>query len=142
MESEARRGRPLWQLVLAFFVAAFVVRRGVVAYLFRANLPAWLLGAYALQVLAGLLVARGIWTAASWVRTAVVVLGGGVAATALAAGFTFPEIPLVASASEVLFAVLATAGLSLILRHELGPHGTASKGERRPGPRGARADPR
>lgn len=126
--------RPLWQIVLALFVMAFVIQRaatGVVLHLGGAA-PA-LAAVQAVQVAAGLAAALGIWLGRPWAPGALLVLGAAVAAAAIFEGFFLGVRPPLFALSEAGVVAVASGGLALLLHRELGGAGVSATGEGRAG---------
>jgi len=118
--------RPLWQIFLVLFLVSFVIHRGAATFVvYTGEIGAALFAAYAFQTLAGALAALGVWLGRSWVLGVVLVLGTAVAGTSLLEAFFLGVRPAAGAVTEVLVAAVATGALFLVLRHELGPRGTA-----------------
>ena len=130
--------RPLWQILLPLFALGFVLRQAAVAFAVGAGAGGTepvVLAAHGLQGVAALAFCVGVWQGRRWTIAALLALGAAVAATALLEGFVLGIVPPLAAVTTTLIAAVATAGLALVLRHELGPSGTAlrSEGEHRRG---------
>lgn len=112
--------RPLWQMILSFFLVAFAVHRGAaaaMAWLGEAH-PALFL-AFAAETLAALATAVGLWFGRRWVIFALVVLGIAIAATAILESVVIGAAAIPYAAARVLVAALGTGALAMVLRHEL-----------------------
>lgn len=122
--------RPLWQIFLCLLLLAFVLRRTAVAFLVRAEgLDPALVAVYALQMAAGAAAVAGLWWARPWAIGAVIALGIAVGASVLLETFYLGLVPPLAALAQLLLVALATGGLALILRYELGRSGSARGSE-------------
>jgi hypothetical protein len=112
--------RPLWQIVLSVMVLGMMVQRAAVGitYFLSAHEP-WLVVAYGLQGLGGVLV----WASLLWARgmlyAAIGVLGVTFAATAAVEGFVLERLPPSTALVQIVAAVAATAVLMLVAQRVL-----------------------
>jgi hypothetical protein len=106
---------PLWQIVLSIMVLGLMVQRAAVGitYFLSAHEP-WLVVAYGLQGLGGVLV----WASLLWARgmlyAAIGVLGATVAATAGLEGFVLDRVPRSTAIFQIVAIIAASTACMLV----------------------------
>ena len=112
--------RPLWQIVLSIMVLGMMVQRAAIGITFflSAHEP-WLVAAYGLQGLGGVLV----WASLLWVRgmllPAIGVLGATIAATAALDGFVLHRLSRSTALVQIVAAIAASTACMLVARRVL-----------------------
>jgi hypothetical protein len=117
---EGSEGRPLWQILLTLFLAAYALYRGLAAgalFAAGAEAPSFAI-ALAAQAVMGAVAAIAMWLGRPWVVGALIAFGVTVAATSLLNAFVLGVRPAAAAVAEVVVAGIATAALALAMRHE------------------------
>lgn len=111
--------RPLWQIVLGFLLASLALHRGAAAVIgFAGALPREIALGLAMQAVAAIASAAGLWLGARWTLAALLTLGVGIAATAIAHAAVVGAAAVPAAIAQVLVVAVGTAALVLVLRRE------------------------